>query len=156
MGNDKNYFRLVVSALVLTGIGVVLAGLILVGVANPGSFRSSETETEKTEETPTEALPTTKGEIVDGHDLGSGLVAEGDYLIVKANCTACHSGKLVTQNRATREGWEEMIRWMQKTQKLWDLGENEDVILDYLAEHYAPEDKGRRENLVVEQWYDIP
>lgn len=156
MGNDKNYFRLVVSALVLTAIGVGLAGLILFGVQNPDSFRSSETESESTEEAPTEALPISQEEIVDGHDLGSGLIAEGDYLIVKATCTACHSGKLVTQNRATREGWEEMIRWMQRTQKLWDLGEQEPIILDYLAEHYAPEEKGRRQNLAVEQWYDIP
>ncbi|MFK7921575.1 MAG: monoheme cytochrome C [Bacteroidia bacterium] len=156
MRDGKTYFRLVISALVLTGVGALLAGLILIGVQNPGSFRSAEEDVEQSEDAPTEALPISQGEVVDGHDLGSGLIAEGDYLIVKATCTACHSAKLVTQNRATREGWEEMIRWMQRTQKLWDLGENEDPILDYLAAYYAPEDKGRRQNLVVEQWYDIP
>ena len=59
------------------------------------------------------------------------------------------------QNRATREGWEEMIRWMQETQKLWDLGPTEDKILDYLATYYAPENKGRRAQLVVDEWYEI-
>ncbi|MEM6345525.1 MAG: monoheme cytochrome C [Bacteroidota bacterium] len=158
MAEDKNYFRLVISALILTAVGGLLAGLILVGLANPASFRTPDPESEKTEEkdkTPTGPQKTEEGAVVDGHDLGTGLIAEGEYLIVKANCTGCHSGKLITQNRATREGWEEMIRWMQRTQKLWDLGENEPLILDYLAEHYAPENKGRRQNLVVEQWYEI-
>ena len=68
---------------------------------------------------------------------------------------ACHSAKLVTQNRATRDGWEEMIRWMQAKQGLGDLGANEPVILDYLAANYAPEEIGRRANLNVEsiKWY---
>jgi hypothetical protein len=61
----------------------------------------------------------------------------------------------VTQNRATRDGWLEMIRWMQETQKLWDLGPNEDKILDYLATYYAPEAKGRRAPVKVEEWYDL-
>ena len=103
----------------------------------------------------TEPLADVEGQIKDGKDIASGLIAEGDYLIVKAHCTACHSGKLVTQNRATREGWEEMIRWMQKTQKLWQLGDHEDKILDYLAKHYPPEDVGRRKTLVVDEWYEI-
>lgn len=93
--------------------------------------------------------------VVDGVDVATGLVAVGDYQLVKANCTACHSSKLVLQNRATREGWQEMIRWMQETQNLWDLGENEDKILDYLATHYAPASQGRRAPLVVNEWYEI-
>ena len=103
----------------------------------------------------TEPLADVEGQIKDGKDIASGLIAEGDYLIVKAHCTACHSGKLVTQNRATRAGWEEMIRWMQKTQKLWELSDHEDKILDYLAKHYPPEDVGRRKALVVDEWYEI-
>lgn len=95
------------------------------------------------------------GPIENGIDVESGFVAEGEYLLVKQTCTACHSAKLVLQNRASREGWEEMIRWMQETQKLWDLGDTEGPILDYLARHYAPEKKGRRVNLVVDEWYEI-
>ena len=82
------------------------------------------------------------------------VVAEGIQL-VKANCMNCHSPKLITQSRATKEGWEGMIRWMQAKHRLWDLGEHEATILEYLATHYAPEEgKGRRKQLEVE-WYDL-
>ncbi|MEM8897085.1 MAG: monoheme cytochrome C [Bacteroidota bacterium] len=93
--------------------------------------------------------------VENGIHVATGFIAEGDYMTVVANCTSCHSSKLVLQNRATKEGWEEMIRWMQQTQKLWDLGENEEKILNYLATHYGPEDKGRRAPLAVEEWYEI-
>ena len=48
-----------------------------------------------------------------------------------------------------------MIRWMQETQGLWDLGENEALILKYLSTHYAPEEVGRRKNIDVAaiEWY---
>jgi hypothetical protein len=82
------------------------------------------------------------------------LLAEGKGVeIVRANCTPCHSAKLIVQNRATREGWLSMIRWMQQTQNLWDLGPNEEIILEYLSTHYPPEEKGRRENLKDIEWY---
>lgn len=93
--------------------------------------------------------------VENGIHVATGFKAEGDYMTVVANCTSCHSSKLILQNRATKEGWEEMIRWMQQTQKLWDLGENEEKILNYLATHYGPEDKGRRAPLAVEEWYEI-
>lgn len=94
-------------------------------------------------------------EIVNGIHVQSGLIYAEGFDIVRGNCTACHSAKLVTQNRATREGWTDMIRWMQAKQGLWDLGDNESVILDYLATNYAPEDIGRRANIDVEEieWY---
>ncbi|MEK6478230.1 hypothetical protein WJR50_11865 [Catalinimonas sp. 4WD22] len=91
----------------------------------------------------------------DSIDQATGLVVDESLPLVVGNCTGCHSAKLITQNRASREGWKSMIVWMQETQKLWDLGENEDEILDYLAEHYAPEQQGRRENLQNIQWYDL-
>lgn len=95
--------------------------------------------------------------VVDGVDTLTGLVAEGDYLLVKGNCLACHSAKLVTQNRATREGWETMIRWMQAKHGLRELGAAEPRILDYLAEYYAPERKGsRRMPLENVAWYRLP
>jgi hypothetical protein len=64
-------------------------------------------------------------------------IAEG-FETVRVQCTRCHSAKLVTQNRATREGWTEIIRWMQRTQKLGPLGDDEVVILDYLARFFSP------------------
>ncbi len=77
----------------------------------------------------------------------SGLAYAPGFAIVRGNCTTCHSAKLITQNRATREGWEEMIRWMQSTQGLHDLEDDEPIILDYLAENYAPKEIGRRKML---------
>lgn len=88
-----------------------------------------------------------------GYDAAGLLIAEG-YDIVKSTCTACHSAQLVVQNRASRAGWEEMIRWMQAKQGLWDLGANEGPILDYLATHYGIEEQeGRRTNLKDIEWY---
>lgn len=80
-------------------------------------------------------------------DKDTGLVVDGAFEIVKANCTACHSAALVTQNRMSRETWLETIRWMQEKQGLWPLMQNEVVILDYLEKHYSPTDSGRRKNL---------
>jgi len=85
----------------------------------------------------------------------SGLVKDENLPIILTNCTSCHSGKLVGQNRATREGWKEMIEWMQKSQNLSDLGENEAIILDYLEKYYGPEEQGRRKQLVVAEWYEL-
>jgi len=93
--------------------------------------------------------------VVNSIHVQTGLVYAEGFDVVRATCTACHSAKLVTQNRATREGWIQMIRWMQETQGLWDLGKNEKTIVDYLAKHYAPEDVGRRANLDIAaiEWY---
>ncbi|MFT5018268.1 MAG: hypothetical protein ACJAX1_003005 [Neolewinella sp.] len=93
--------------------------------------------------------------VVDGIHLQTGLIYAEGFNIVRGTCTACHSAKLVTQNRATREGWMEMIRWMQAKQGLWDLGDNEPIILSYLAANYAPQETGRRSNLQVDEieWY---
>ena len=83
-------------------------------------------------------------------DPSSGLVIAPGYEQVKAQCTVCHSGRLVAQNRADRDGWRDMIRWMQNTQGLWPLGDAEAAILDYLATHYGPVARGRRAPLAVE------
>ncbi|MFD2037153.1 cytochrome C [Belliella marina] len=83
-----------------------------------------------------------------------GLVEGEGLQLVLANCTNCHSAKLVTQNKFTREGWIQVIRWMQETQGFWELGENEDIIVDYLSTHFAPEAQGRRSPLEVE-WYSL-
>ncbi|EAZ82812.1 hypothetical protein [Algoriphagus machipongonensis] len=84
------------------------------------------------------------------------LVLGEGFELVKGNCTNCHSSALVIQNRFTREGWKAKIEWMQETQGLWPLGEGEDLILDYLAEHYAPEAfVGRRAPLKDVEWYQL-
>lgn len=91
----------------------------------------------------------------NGIHMRSGLVVDSGFVQVKGNCLSCHSGKLITQNRASREGWEKIIHWMQETQDLWDLGANEAIILDYLAKNYAPQNTGRRPNLTDIEWYEL-
>ena len=95
--------------------------------------------------------------VVDGIHVATGMIYDKNFQIVKNACTSCHSAKLVTQNKATRDGWKQMIRWMQATQGLPDLGKNEAKILDYLAKNYAPQEFGRRANLNPEEieWYDL-
>jgi hypothetical protein len=94
-------------------------------------------------------------EIVDGKHVATGLVADEGLSLVIAHCTGCHSAKLVTQNRFNSEGWIRVIRWMQKTQNLWDLGESEEAIVAYLSKHYAPEFAGRRMPLPETEWYEL-
>lgn len=88
-------------------------------------------------------------------DAESGLIIDHGFMIVKSTCGACHSTKLVAQNKFSRDGWLEVIRWMQAKQNLWDLGENEVVILDYLEKNCAPQKSGRRRNLAQVEWYDL-
>lgn len=84
------------------------------------------------------------------------IIAEG-WQSVKANCTVCHSAKLVTQNRGTRQHWQDLIRWMQETQGLWEFQPaQEATILDYLAQHYGPEEDARRQPLPRRMLPDNP
>ena len=93
--------------------------------------------------------------VENGVHVQTGLVFAAGFEVVRPTCTACHSAKLITQNRATKEGWLQMIRWMQEKQGLWDLGKNEPIILDYLAKYYAPQEVGRRQNIDIAaiEWY---
>ena len=93
--------------------------------------------------------------VVNGIHIRTGLHADPNLSIIIGSCTSCHSAKLITQNKATREGWKNMIRWMQKTQGLPDLGESEPIVLNYLAKYYAPKNTGRRKNIDIEaiEWY---
>ena len=80
-------------------------------------------------------------------DPDTGLIQAPGFIYVKAHCTVCHSAKLVTQNRMSRSGWLKTVRWMQKSQGLWPLGEHEDIVLNYLATNYPPSKGTRRANL---------
>ena len=90
------------------------------------------------------------------YDETTGLVVSEGLNLVIANCTACHSSKLITQFHTDRQGWLEKIRWMQQKQKLWDLGEAEPKILDYLAKNYPPIEKvNKHANLKHINWYKL-
>lgn len=93
--------------------------------------------------------------VVNGIHVATGFIDDKGMLVTIQNCTACHSAKLVTQNRMSREGWKATIQWMQETQNLWDLGANEELILNYLSKNYAPTNKGRRQNLEDVEWYEL-
>ena len=80
-----------------------------------------------------------------GIDPQSGFRMTGDWQLVRANCIACHSARLVTQQRATAAQWLSMIRWMQADQNLWQLDpDTESKIVAYLAENYPPARDQRR------------
>lgn len=84
-------------------------------------------------------------------DPATGLVIAPGFETVKTNCTVCHSAKIITQNRMDRDGWEETIRWMQKTQGLREFDqETEKEILDYLSANYSPKPVFRRPPLQVD------
>lgn len=93
--------------------------------------------------------------IENGIHMRTGLVEAEGLMPVVNNCTNCHSAKLITQNRMTKERWIATIRWMQETQNLWDLGANEDIIIDYLVQNYPPQKKGRRQRLNNINWYEL-
>jgi len=83
-------------------------------------------------------------------DSKTGLAVAPGFEVVSTQCTVCHSARLITQNRADRDGWLAMIRWMQDTQGLWPLGDDEGQLLDYLSVNYGPLSVGRRRPLPPE------
>ena len=131
-------------------VAVVFSGLALLGLVLYFEFNQEPEPVSKKENV--EALDLT---IEDGIHTDTGLLAGDGLELVIKNCTNCHSSKLIIQNRATRDGWKNMIHWMQETQGLWPLRENEKPILDYLTKNYAPVKKGRRQNLTSVEWYEI-
>lgn len=89
-------------------------------------------------------------------DPETGLVIDKDLYMIKAQCTSCHSSKLIIANHLTRDGWKQKIRWMQANHNLWELGETEKQVLDYLEKYYAPEKTiSRRKPLTNIEWYKL-
>jgi hypothetical protein len=78
-------------------------------------------------------------------DEATGLTIAPGWEQVRAHCGGCHSHRLVTAQRADRQTWLDMIRWMQATQNLWQFEPAaETAILDYLAANYPPQHNRRR------------
>ena len=91
------------------------------------------------------ALPQPVATAEPAIDPMTGFKMTGDWEIVRANCVACHSAKLITQQRGSAQQWLTMIRWMQKKQNLWQFDPvTEEKIVTYLAENYPPSDAQRR------------
>jgi hypothetical protein len=93
--------------------------------------------------------------IENGIHVRTGLIEAEGMMSVVTNCTSCHSSKIIIQNRMTADGWNKTIKWMQETQNLWDLGENQEIIVNYLVTNYPVKAKGRRENLSGIDWYEL-
>lgn len=93
--------------------------------------------------------------IENGIHMRTGLLEAEGMMSVVTNCTSCHSAKIITQNRMSAERWNETIKWMQETQGLWDLGGNQEIIVNYLVKNYPPTSKGRRMILENIEWYEM-
>ena len=139
-------------------MGIIFAMFMVVGaflvylIIDP-SLSAFQPEPEVAVLVPESGIEEDFDKIENGIHLRTGFVEGEGLMTVVNNCTNCHSAKLVTQNRMNEEGWRATIIWMQETQNLWDLGRNEDVIVNYLATYYAPQKKGRRQNLSNVEWY---
>ena len=158
MMDDIKFILLVGRLISLLG-GLLFISLMLGATAvylykfyDPRDFGIAQEQANRSKSTPE---ITSEPEILDGIHVETGFIVDQGYELVIANCTGCHSSKLVTQNRATEEGWKSMIEWMQATQNLWDLGANEEKIIAYLAKNYAPEALGRRKPLTGIEWYEL-
>ena len=132
---------------------VALLLFIIYMVYNPDAFSSKNNVPEQEYVVVPEEDDYDK--IENGIHVRTGLVEALGLKEVVNNCTNCHSAKLVTQNRMNKERWIATIRWMQETQNLWDLGNNEDIIVNYLVTNYPPKKKGRREILTNVEWYEL-
>lgn len=93
--------------------------------------------------------------IENGIHIRTGLKDAKGLMTVVNNCTNCHSAKLVTQNRMNAKRWNETIKWMQEKQNLWDLGKNQEIIVNYLVQNYPVEKVGRRISLSNIDWYEL-
>lgn len=146
----KTIYRLL---MVVFAVFVATAIFILYFLSDPSlsAFKKTVSEPEYV------TVPEEDGfdRIENGIHVRTGLVEAEGFMEVVNNCTNCHSALLVTQNRMNKEGWIATIRWMQETQNLWDLGKNEEIIVDYLVANYPPKKKGRREILSNIEWYEL-
>ena len=82
-----------------------------------------------------------------GQDLDqeTGLLLAPGWELVMAHCGGCHSYRLITAQRGDAAFWLTTIRWMQGTQNLWPIPDNQETaIVAYLAENYYETDWGRR------------
>ena len=81
----------------------------------------------------------------DEVDEATGLIKNPGWEMVRIHCGGCHSHALVIGQRADRQTWLDIIRWMQATQNLWQFDPaTENQILDYLADNYPPQPNRRR------------
>ncbi len=144
---ERKVFRLLI--LVCTVVIILAIGIAYYMTNRSGSIGKAQSDSEY------KNIPLADdNRIENGVHVRTGLKEGTGLAETVANCTGCHSAKLIIQNNLDREAWIANIRWMQATQNLWDLGKNEEIILDYLVTNYPPDNKGRREPLTKVAWYE--
>ena len=146
----QELYRKIILACAVIGIGAI----ILVYLIVDPSFSAFKTDAPQTE------LVTIPEEddydkVENGIHVRTGFIDAPGMMVTVQNCTNCHSAKLVMQNRMNEDRWKSTIKWMQETQNLWDLGENEAVIINYLVTNYPPKKLGRRAVLTDIEWYQF-
>ncbi|MEM7380543.1 MAG: monoheme cytochrome C [Bacteroidota bacterium] len=151
MTNHKRFWR---GERIVYRILIVFCTIVLV-VALIGGYIVSECEPKEENTIPEEQQDYGMDGVENGIHLRTGLVAAEGLQETVVHCTTCHSADLIIQNRLDRDSWVSTIRWMQETQNLWDLGENEEIIINYLVTNYPAIEKGRRENLKNVVWYQL-
>jgi hypothetical protein len=154
---ERNFLQLVNLILASAAVILVLMLVVVIFFISVSYFPSSVETHEIGPERPGETSASASV-IIDGKDKETGLIAQGDYILVKQTCTACHSSELILKANFSEEVWIEKIRWMQAKQKLWDLGSNEKPILAYLAKYYGPDSVHiafRRRPLTDIKWYKL-
>ena len=83
--------------------------------------------------------PAVRGAAAQQEDFGGLAKGPGREEVFYA-CDACHSIRMVTQQRLSRERWDQLLDWMVAEQGMAELTADERrVILDYLARHYGPD-----------------
>ena len=144
----KKVFRL---TLLLSSLFIITGGLLVLYSINPDVLNFKQ----ETNTIASITVEENEDKIENGIHLRTGLVDAEGLMTVVNNCTNCHSSKLVIQNRMNEERWNTTIKWMQETQNLWDLGKNQEVIVNYLVTNYPPLDVGRRATLTTINWYEL-
>jgi hypothetical protein len=134
---------------IISIIAIIASVLFLVLLINPNGFSFETTDTEQSITEVNDDL------IENGIHVRTGFKEVDGLMTVVQNCTSCHSSKLVIQNRMNADRWNATIKWMQETQNLWDLGENQEVIVNYLVANYPPVEKGRRGKIKDVEWYEL-
>jgi hypothetical protein len=62
-----------------------------------------------------------------------------------AYCTACHNTALIRRSAFSRDRWDELMDWMAEKHGMNPIdGEFRTTIVDYLAQHYGPRQRGPR------------
>jgi len=65
--------------------------------------------------------------------------------VVEAQCTVCHGTSNFTSSRFSRQDWEFVVNDMIDRGALI-TGEEAKIIVDYLTEHFGPEEKPKGES----------